>query len=111
MKRVEAPKLNPLRKIADDELRDFHRHYVYQHGAGEVDSNFFIVKMREYFRGANTEPTGMDVGRLEEWGLVIIKNDGTKIEIKAIAKAQRGRENKNKQTINNNIVYFYLFIL
>ena len=95
MKRVEATKLYPPRKIADYELRDFHRHYVYKHGIGTVDSNFFIVKMREHFRTTSAEPTGRDVGRMEEWGLVAIKEGGTKIEVKeATPKAVRGQQNK-----------------
>ena len=98
MKRVEAPKLNPLRKIRNDQLRDFHRHYVYKYGTGIIDANFLIVQMREYFRGSDTEPTGRDVGRLEDWGLLTILDGGTRIEVKeATSEAVRGHLNNNKQ--------------
>lgn len=82
MKRVESSKLSPLPNISDKQLKDFHQYYVNQHGTGIVEANYFIHQIREYFRLTNTEPTGRDVGRLEDFGLVAIKDGGTRIEIK-----------------------------
>lgn len=97
MRLCETPKLYPLPKIYVKDLIDFHRNLVFEHGTGIMDSNDFIIKMREYFRRSSTEPTGRDVGRLEEMGLVSIKDGGTKIEIKATPEAVRG------QNIDNTI--------
>ena len=97
MRLCETPKLYPLPKIYVKDLIDFHCNLVFEHGTGIMDSNDFIIKMREYFRRSSTEPTGRDVGRLEEMGLVSIKDGGTAIEIKATPKAVRG------QNIDNTI--------
>ena len=82
MKRVESDKLSPLPMITDKQLIDFHKYYVSQHGTGIVEANDFIHEIREYFRLSNTEPTGRDIGRLEDFGLVTIIDYSTKIEIK-----------------------------
>lgn len=67
MKRVESDKLSPLPMITDKQLIDFHKYYVSQHGTGIVEANDFIHEIREYFRLSNTEPTGRDIGRLEDF--------------------------------------------
>ncbi len=97
MKLVTLPHNYPPMKIPEEKLIEFVKYYSFLHGEGLVmDNDTFIHAINRFFANSKYVPTGKDVGRMADMGLITILEEKIKFNY-ATPEAVRRQNNTQEQ--------------